>query len=382
MSVRKRTLPSGEIRWLVDYSDQTGARRARQFKTQREAKAFEAKAVVEVSERTHVPKSTAVTVRQAVERYLMYCTTRVGADDPDLAMERRTLLDIRSKLGHVTGESGMPEVLLPDVSFAAATEMRLRMMAAGMSGANSAKVLGTLRTMLNWAVDSKLVAKNDLAGRKAKRGSRGKKPQVPIPGKADVTKMLAEADKMPAPYGLYIRTATLTGCRAGELRGLQWRHIDFAAATVQVEQRAEQDGTLGEPKTASGHRTVPLPAGLLAKLKEAHLAAGRNADAFVFPSRSGEPIDHDAFSGRHWRPMLNRLGLSGLDFHHLRHYYASALLYAGVSITEVSRRLGHADPAITLRIYSHALPEASTGAEMGAIEAGLTGVQHQCNTHA
>ena len=68
MSVRKRTLPSGETRWLVDYTDQTGTRRARQFKTQREAKAFEAKAKVEVSERTHVPTSEAVTVREAVEK--------------------------------------------------------------------------------------------------------------------------------------------------------------------------------------------------------------------------------------------------------------------------------------------------------------------------
>lgn len=375
MSVRKRTLPSGEIRWLVDYTDQTGNRRGRQFKTQREAKAFEAKAKVEVSERNHVPRSEAVTVRAAVENYLKHCDGRVAAGE----MERRTLADIRSKLAHVTGENGIPEVLLPDLSFSGADTMRLRLIAAGMSGANGAKVMGTLRTLLNWAVDSRLVSKNDLAGRKSKRGSREKK-RVPIPVGADVAKLLVEADKLLPPHGLYVRTAVLTGCRAGELRGLQWRHVDFTAATIMVEQRAEQDGTIGQPKTASGHRTVPLPAGLLSKLKEAHLAAGRKSDAFVFANRAGEPLDHDAFSGRHWRPLLKRLGLSGLDFHHLRHYYASALLNAGVPITEVSRRLGHADPSITLKIYSHALPEARSGEELVGIEAGLTGAQHECNT--
>jgi len=374
MSVRKRMLASGETRWLVDYSDQSGIRRARQFKTQREAKAFEAKAKVEVSERNHVPRSEAVTVRAAVEGYVRHCDGRVAAGE----MERRTLADIKSKLAHVTGENGMPEVLLPDLTFSAAEGMRLRLIAAGMSGANSSKVMGTMRTLLNWAIDARMVSKNDLAGRKARRGSREKK-QVPIPVGADVAKLLMEADKLPSPYGLYIRTAVLTGCRSGELRGLQWRHVDVVAATIQVEQRAEQDGTIGQPKTVSGHRMVPLPTGLLAKLKEAYLATGRNANAFVFANKVGEPIDHDAFSGRHWRPLLKRLGLSGLDFHHLRHYYASALLHAGVAITEVSRRLGHADPSITLRIYSHALPEASSGAELAGIEAGLTGVQHGCN---
>ncbi|CAA7624976.1 site-specific integrase [Magnetospirillum sp. UT-4] len=366
MSVRKRTLPSGEVRWLVDYKDQAGARRARQFKTQREAKAFEAKAIVEVSERTHVPRAEAVSIRQAVEKYIMHLDGRVAAGE----MERRTLADIKSKLAHVTGEHGIPEVLLPDVTFAAADSMRLRLIGAGMSGANGAKVLGTLRTMMNWGVDARLVTRNDLAGRRSKRGSREKK-QVPIPAAADISKLLVEADKLPAPYGLYVRTAVLTGCRAGELRGLQWRHVDFTVGTVRVEQRAEQDGTIGKPKTLSGHRTVPLPAGLLAKLKEAHFAAGRNPDSYVFGNRAGEPIDHDAFSGRHWRPLLRRLGLSGLDFHHLRHAYASMLLNAAVPVTEVSRRLGHADPSITLRIYSHALPEASAGAELAGIEASL-----------
>ncbi len=367
MSVRKRVLASGETRWLVDYKDSQGKRRAQQFRTQREAKAFAAKATVEVAERTHIPKAEAVTIRTAVERYTKHLEGRVAAGE----LERRSLADVKSKLAHVTGENGLPEVLLPDASFGAVDSMRLRLIASGMSGANAAKVVGALRTMLNWCVDSRLASRNPLAGRRAKRGSRDK-VQVPIPSQDAVSALLEAADGLSGCYGLYIRTAALTGCRAGELRGLQWWHIDFEAATVTVTQRAEQDGTLGNPKTVSGHRTVPLPAGLLAKLKEAFLAAGRDGARFVFANRVGVPLDHDAFSGRHWRPMLKRIGLEGMRFHDLRHYYASALLNAGVPVTEVSRRLGHADPAVTLRVYSHALPEAASGSELAAIEAGLT----------
>lgn len=385
MSVRKRILPSGEVRWLVDYKDQTGARRAQQFKTQREAKAFEAKATVEVAERTHVARSEAITVRKAVEKYTLHLEGRVAAGE----MERRSLADVRSKLAHATSEHGIPEVLLPDVSFTTADAMRLRLVAAGVSGANAGKIAGTLRTMLNWAKDTRLIGQNPLSGRKMKRGSR-EKHQVVIPSQDTIAKMLEAANNLAGSYPLYVRTAVLTGCRAGELRGLQWRHVDFAAATVTVEQRAEQDGTIGLPKTVSGHRTVPVPAGLLKKLRQAFMASGRDLDRFVFtdpprkpakpkkgeapkpaPLPTNEPLDHDNFGNRHWRPMLKRLELEGLDFHHLRHYYASALLNAGVPITEVSRRLGHADPAITLKIYSHALPEAAAGAELAIIEAGL-----------
>ncbi|MEU8270530.1 tyrosine-type recombinase/integrase [Sphaerisporangium sp. NPDC049002] len=41
--------------------------------------------------------------------------------------------------------------------------------------------------------------------------------------------------------------------------------------------------------------------------------------------------------------------------HQLRHYYASITLAAGVTIKELSEYLGHADPALTLRVYAHML---------------------------
>ncbi len=65
--------------------------------------------------------------------------------------------------------------------------------------------------------------------------------------------------------------------------------------------------------------------------------------------------------------MLKKLGIT-LGFHDLRHYYASWLIKAGVPITEVSRRLGHSDASVTLRNYSHALPEDKGGEELAAME--------------
>ena len=44
----------------------------------------------------------------------------------------------------------------------------------------------------------------------------------------------------------------------------------------------------------------------------------------------------------------------------MRHTFASLLLQEGAPITYVSQQLGHRDAAITLRVYAHWLPNAST----------------------
>ncbi|MER7366825.1 tyrosine-type recombinase/integrase [Nonomuraea wenchangensis] len=51
--------------------------------------------------------------------------------------------------------------------------------------------------------------------------------------------------------------------------------------------------------------------------------------------------------------------------HDLRHIHATTLLLAGVPVHVVTARLGHADPAITLRVYAHVIHEqAATAAEV------------------
>src|ERR1700759_2420109 len=51
--------------------------------------------------------------------------------------------------------------------------------------------------------------------------------------------------------------------------------------------------------------------------------------------------------------------LPHIRLHDLRHLHATTLLLAGVPVHVVAARLGHADPAVTLRVYSHVLREHS-----------------------
>jgi integrase len=58
------------------------------------------------------------------------------------------------------------------------------------------------------------------------------------------------------------------------------------------------------------------------------------------------------------------------DFHALRHTHVSALMAADVDVVQISRRIGHGSPAVTLRIYAHLFRSADTEVA-AAIEAAL-----------
>lgn len=87
----------------------------------------------------------------------------------------------------------------------------------------------------------------------------------------------------------------------------------------------------------------------------------------VFTSRWGEPLYPDTVTA-----LMNKLIsehnetavspeeiLPHARLHDLRHLHATTLLLAGVPVHVVAARLGHADPAVTLRVYSHVLREHS-----------------------
>ena len=69
-------------------------------------------------------------------------------------------------------------------------------------------------------------------------------------------------------------------------------------------------------------------------------------------------------------PLLKEAGLPHQIWHHLRHYAGSYLLSENVPITAVSKILGHANPAITMSIYAHELPEDLDQVRVAMVSSG------------
>ena len=174
----------------------------------------------------------------------------------------------------------------------------------------------------------------------------------------------------------FYRLAAYTGARRGELLYLRWDAVDLDAAEVTFGgSTAVARGLRVEGTTKGGRsRTVSLDRETVAVLREhrrqqteERLAAGsawNKNGGLVFTSRWGEPLYPDTVTALMTK-LINQHNksvtppakpLPHARLHDLRHLHATTLL-AGVPVHVVAARLGHADPAVTLRVYSHVLRE-------------------------
>lgn len=170
-----------------------------------------------------------------------------------------------------------------------------------------------------------------------------------------------------------VMAAAATGMRRGEVLALRWRDIDLSKAELHVRQVAEQtkdDLRIKEPKTERSRRTIALPDRLVSELREhrkeqsAHrlrLGLGKDERDLVFPTWDGAMRSPRSFTKEFSREIA-AAGLSHVTFHGLRHTHITHLLRNGVPVHVVSQRAGHANPTVTLNVYSHVMPGDQEGA--------------------
>lgn len=159
--------------------------------------------------------------------------------------------------------------------------------------------------------------------------------------------------------GTLFVTAILTGLRRAEICSLRWNHIDFEARLLHVREGGSKPGTT---KTAAGQRDIVMPGLLVNLLLQEYQAdalrrsrePGWNAGRLVFPSVSGGSLINTSLKKRLYK-ILDLAGISapGYRFHDLRHTHGSLLVAAGIPITDVSDRLGHASLNTTVQTYLH-----------------------------
>lgn len=149
-----------------------------------------------------------------------------------------------------------------------------------------------------------------------------------------------------------------TGLRPGEARALGWEHLDLAVGELRVERAADDQGEIGEPKTARSRRMVPLTAEIRATLRALHLRRGRPAAGLVFHEDGKVLPQRVVLSG--FRAALKRAGIAALRFgigglrsYDLRHGFGTAGLEAGLDAKDVSILMGHSSTRITQDTYQH-----------------------------
>lgn len=190
-----------------------------------------------------------------------------------------------------------------------------------------------------------------------------------------------KGDRLEALYSV----AVSVGLRRGEALGLRWDAVDLDKGTLTVRaalQRVDGKLQLLETKTASSIRTIPLP-GFATKLLRAHRIAqlqermrmgdGWTDSGYVFTTTVGTPIEPRNVN-RSFTKALERCANRApvIRFHDLRHTCASLLLAQGVPPRVVMEILGHSKISVTMDIYAHVMPAATSDA-MDRMEATLFG---------
>ncbi len=151
-----------------------------------------------------------------------------------------------------------------------------------------------------------------------------------------------------------------TGIRIGEICALTWKNIDLENKVLHVVKTIERVYTtnkktyiyIGEPKSRSSYRSVPLKESLVVILKEMKDKNNPQNDMFFLTERADKFIEPRNY--QYWfKNRLKKINVKNKKFHILRHTFATNCIQIGMDVKSLSEILGHANANITLDKYVH-----------------------------
>lgn len=159
--------------------------------------------------------------------------------------------------------------------------------------------------------------------------------------------------------GLGILLVLYTGLRLGELCSLRWEDIDFQEGTVSVRTTMERiqipnnperrtKVSITPPKSKKSVRKIPLHEDILGLLGE---RAGEKG-TFFLTGRKDAYIEPRTMENR-FKAIIKTVGIADVNFHALRHTFATRSIENGVDAKVLSELLGHASVKLTLDRYVH-----------------------------
>ena len=372
MSVRRRkwTTKSGEPReaWVVAYTDATGKRHIETFERKKDADSRHAAVKTAIAAGTHTPTNKSATITEAARDWLAYIEGE--------GIEPTTLQNYSHYIrGHLLPRIG-------NVKLAALTAPRVHLfrdeLVRDLSRITAQKVLITLKAILKDARRRGTLASDPAEGvsiKADKRAAAKLQIGVDIPSREEIARIIAAAKGRARPF---LVTAIFTGMRSSELRGLRWGDLDMEKRELHVRQRADRLNRIGNPKTASSRRTIPIGPMVVNTLREWKLACPKGALDLVFPSHRGGIQHHSNIFMRQLRPVLEAAGIGPkYGLHSFRHFFASWCANRKVDggrelpMKMVQELLGHSSILMTADVYGHLFPRAGDSAELAAAELSL-----------
>lgn len=238
-----------------------------------------------------------------------------------------------------------------------------------LSASTIGHVRSTLSACLQYAVDElEIISENPCASVRTKGGGSKirKIKSTDVYNENQIREFLKAAKE--EWYYMYFLLAASTGMRQNEILALTWGNVDFRKGIITVEQAIKQNNKegiiVGDPKTATGIRSIDIDARLIKALKKhkvlqseqkLKMGSAYTDQNLVIANEVGRVANNGQLR-KVMKRVAEKAKVPYIPPKNLRHTHATLLLRSGVNPKVVQERLGHSDITITLNVYSAILP--------------------------
>lgn len=147
----------------------------------------------------------------------------------------------------------------------------------------------------------------------------------------------------------FLALLAYTSMRREEALGLQWEDVDFDNGQINICRALAYPRNVPQlkcPKTKTGKRTIPI-SGQLGEI----LRACRRDSGFIICNEDGKPLSSKRYYAM-WKSISSQIDLYGATAKNFRTTFATLSVAADVDIKTTQALMGHADPSMTLRVYT------------------------------
>ena len=204
------------------------------------------------------------------------------------------------------------------------------------------------------AVDEGLIER-DPTRKAIIKGKMPKPKKIKYLNQFELHTLISHLNIKEAPnWDWFILLVAKTGMRFSEALAVTPADFDFARQTLSVSKTWDYKGEGGflPTKNKSSVRKIQIDWQIVGKFSELVKDLPEDEPIFVGKDKVYNSTVNDILT-RHCKAC----GISEISIHGLRHTHASLLLFAGVSIASVARRLGHASMTTTQKTYLHIIQE-------------------------
>lgn len=225
----------------------------------------------------------------------------------------------------------------------------------GLSPKTVNSILSLLKNIFDFAFREKELQVPDI------RNISVKQPQKPLRILSKMEQQLLNQylTKNITPCNLGILVCMYTGLRIGELCALKWEDIHLSEKYIYVHHTMQRIQIVDEsdssttiiiqsPKSDCSIRIIPLPEELVNLL----IKEKKEDNSFLLTGLDNKYMEPRRLEYR-FKKIINECGIENVNFHALRHTFATRCVELGFDIKSLSEILGHANVNITLNRYVH-----------------------------